>query len=168
MPFGWRSNGFRSCCPLVRSQAELIDAAVALASIGSSDSFLDLGCGDGRVLVRVAQLTGAAGVMGVDVNPYCIQTSRRHAATAGLGDRVRVEEASFLELSPAHPLIQAATVIYVYLIPKVVRRLEPLLRAAVLEHGKRVLIFCTHGGNRIGDLAPRRVCMGGCLALFAR
>ena len=69
-----------------------------------------------------------------------------------------------------HPLFGAATVVYVYLVPKLVKRLEPLLTRAV-KNGKRVLIFCTTGGssepgNAIGGLAPTRILMRGMLRLY--
>lgn len=154
----------RSVCPLVRSQMELIDAAVELACVRSDDVVADLGCGDGRVLVRIAQRVGAR-CIGFDVNEWCIRRSHAAADRAGVSSLVEVVEHDIV--SAAHPRLEAASVVYVYLIPTVVAQLEPLLRAQV-EQGKRVIIFCTHAGNRIGDLAPSRTVMNGMLSVFEK
>ena len=157
----------RSVCPLVCSHAELIDEALALADVKSTDIIADLGCGDGRLLLKAGRLGCRA--VGFDVNPFCIRRSRAAAAAAGLSHLVEVANRDLFALAE-HPRFLEASVVYVYLVPKVVARLEPLLRAAV-DSGKRVLIFCTTGGsatpgNVIGSLIPARISCRGRLRMY--
>ena len=150
-------------CPLVCAPKTALALALQLARVDPSDVLLDLGCGDGRLLVMAARLGATA--IGVDVNPHCLKLSRARAKASGLADRIEVYEHDLTKITE-HPRYQATTVIYAYLMPKPIAALEPMLRAAV-HAGKRVAIFCTSGltakpGNCIGDLVPSAE---GCLGM---
>ena len=150
-------------CPLVCAPKTALALALQLARVGPSDVLLDLGCGDGRLLVMAARLGATA--IGVDVNPHCLKLSRARAKASGLADRIEVYKHDLTKIME-HPRYQATTVIYAYLMPKPIAALEPMLRAAV-HAGKRVAIFCTSGltakpGNCIGDLVPSAE---GCLGM---
>jgi hypothetical protein len=158
----------RSVCPLVLTPSEVLDAALELAEVTASDTLADLGCGDGRMLVRVAG-RGARAV-GFDVNPRCLSSSRAAATKAGCSERVEVIDHDLLALQ-GHPRFEAASVVYVYLVPQVVTRLHRLLRHAVAS-GKRVVIYCRSGtdrerpGNVVAGLRPAAEAMGGLLRLY--
>ena len=159
----------RSVCPLVRTPSEMLDAALQLAGVGAGAIVADLGCGDGRLLLRAARL--GAHAIGFDVNSWCIERSRAAASSAGLSALVEVIEADMFALD-AHPRFLAATVVYVYLVPRVIARLQPLLLAAVAR-GQQVVIYCTTGaherpGNELGELRPAALAMGGLLRLYRR
>lgn len=158
----------RSCCPLVRSSPRVMEAAMTLASVSSADTVVDLGCGDGRLLVHVATRVGARAI-GFDVNPWCLRTASKAAEAAGVGSRVQVVEHSFLSFTE-HPCFKDATVVYVYAMPHVVERLQPTLRQAVAA-GKRVLVYCTSsdctpGSNGCGTMTPSAVALSGKLRLY--
>ena len=161
----------RSVCPLVRTPRELLDAALDIANVGTSDIVADLGCGDGRLLLRAAR-RGAKKAIGFDVNPWCLQRSRDAAERAGCSDLVEVINYDMFALEE-HPKFQCATVVYVYLIPRVIAKLKPLLLSSVAR-GQRVVIYCTTGqsserpGNELGDLKPAAQAMGGLLRLYSR
>lgn len=160
----------RSVCPLVLTPPDVLDQALALANVTASDVVADLGCGDGRLLVRVAQ-RGARAV-GFDVNPRCLVSSRVAAAQAGCSDRVEVIDHDLLALQ-GHERFEAATVVYVYLIPQVIAKLQKLLKHAVAS-GKRVVIYCRSGsdperpGNVLAGLTPAAEAMGGVLRMYRR
>lgn len=63
--------------PFLASRPAAIAALLTqlLPDLGSHDSILDVGCGDGRVLVAASRLTGCRGV-GIDVSPHCIRAAR--------------------------------------------------------------------------------------------
>ena len=154
----------RSCCPLVRSPSRVIDTALALAQVSPSDVLLDLGCGDGRMLVRCAESLGARAV-GVDVNPYCIERSRAAAKRACVSHLVTVINHDLLTMD-SHPCFADVSVVYVYLVPKAIDALQPLLRQAV-KAGKRVCIYCTSGCNGVQGVAPVTEAMRGMLRLYS-
>jgi SAM-dependent methyltransferase len=56
-----------------------IDAAIARLGLVPGDRVLDVGCGPGELLVRIAERTGAGG-LGIDRSPIVIEEARRRAA----------------------------------------------------------------------------------------
>jgi cyclopropane fatty-acyl-phospholipid synthase-like methyltransferase len=58
----------------------VVDEVLAFASLGPGDRALDLGCGPGELLVRLAERTGCGG-LGVDLAAAQIDEARRRAAT---------------------------------------------------------------------------------------
>jgi cyclopropane fatty-acyl-phospholipid synthase-like methyltransferase len=57
----------------------VVDEVLAFASLGPGDRALDLGCGPGELLVRLAERTGCGG-LGVDLATAQIEEARRRAA----------------------------------------------------------------------------------------
>jgi SAM-dependent methyltransferase len=118
----------------VASDPLVIDAMIDLAKITRSDVVYDLGCGDGRILIAAARRTGARGV-GIDIDPVRIAEATAAARAAGVGDKVRFVEGDFFDPSIA---IGDATVVTLFLLPELNRRLRPrLLRD--LRPGTRVV-----------------------------
>jgi SAM-dependent methyltransferase len=58
----------------------VVDEVLDLAALGPADRALDLGCGPGELLVRLAERTGCGG-LGVDLAAGQIEEARRRAAT---------------------------------------------------------------------------------------
>jgi SAM-dependent methyltransferase len=56
-----------------------IDEAIDRLGLGAGDRVLDVGCGPGELLVRIAERTGAGGV-GVDSSAIVVEEARRRAA----------------------------------------------------------------------------------------
>lgn len=187
----------KAVCPLVNTPSDACSEACSLASIGLSDVVLDLGCGDGRMLVEAARRGARA--IGFDVRRSCLAQSRSAAERSGLSHLIEVVEHDIMCLT-THQAYARATVLYVYLIPRVIEELEPTLRRAVRD-GKKVLIYCTTGcesmsdakrrtggevlssaghgscsyvprsmvaGNALGGLVPARQAMLGMLRLYQR
>ena len=73
--------------PYVRTLPLVVDAMLDLAQVGSEDTLYDLGCGDGRILIRAAQRFGTRGV-GVDIDPERILEAQQRAQEAQVQDRV--------------------------------------------------------------------------------
>ena len=61
---------------------ERVDEALRLAELRPGEGLLDLGCGDGRVLLRAAEAYGAK-VRGVELDPGLAATARERLAAAG-------------------------------------------------------------------------------------
>jgi 4-diphosphocytidyl-2-C-methyl-D-erythritol kinase len=68
--------------PFVPTPMEVVDAMLDMAKVTKDDRVYDLGCGDGRIVIRAAQRFGARGV-GVDLNPQRVGEARAAAKKAG-------------------------------------------------------------------------------------
>jgi len=107
---------------------ERVDEALRLAGLRPGERLLDLGCGDGRVLVRAAEAYGAE-VSGVEVDPGLAATARERLAVAGVDGTVL--EADF-ESVPIE-----ADVVFAFLSPATLQRLRPRL-AGLPAHARVV------------------------------
>lgn len=118
----------------------VVDAMLKMAGVGPTDTVYDLGSGDGRIPLMAAQRYGARGV-GIEIQPALVRASRRAAQDAGVEDKVTFVEQDFFDadLSPA-------TVVILYLWPRVNDTLEPKLRRE-LRPGTRIVSY-TFGMTR--------------------
>ena len=107
---------------------ERVDEALRLAELRPGEGLLDLGCGDGRVLLRAAEAYGAD-VRGVELDPGLAATARERLAAAGADGTVL--EADF-ESVPIE-----ADVVFAFLSPATLQRLRPRL-AALPSHTRVV------------------------------
>lgn len=107
--------------PFVPTPYVVIDEMLRLAKVTSQDFVMDLGSGDGRVLITAARKFGARG-LGVELNEQLIHESEAAAEQAGVADRVR-----FLQQDLFKTDLFPATVITMYLLPGVMMRLRPTL-----------------------------------------
>ena len=166
-------------CPVVDTASEHLYSIVKLSGLSEKDVLVDLGCGDGTVLVYVARLIGCVAV-GFDIRRECVESSQRAAVREGLDGLISVHQHDFFDQDGihTHPAFASATVLFMYLVPEVVLQLEPLLRQAV-EDGKVVVIYCSTGslvrratdrppGNVIGKLEPAGIALRGKLRLYCR
>lgn len=131
--------------PFVVTPDHVTRAMLELAAVKPGDFVIDLGSGDGRIVIVAARQFGARG-LGVEIVPDLVERSRDNARRAGVADRVefRVQDLFATDLS-------AATVITMYLLPDVNLQLRPRLLA--LKPGTRIV---SHDWD-MGDWKPDRV-----------
>src|SRR5512132_2769623 len=67
--------------PYVPTPPEVVDEMLKLANVTKSDYLIDLGCGDGRIVIAAAQKYGAH-ALGIDINPERIAEARDNAKKA--------------------------------------------------------------------------------------
>jgi SAM-dependent methyltransferase len=103
-----------------------------MANVGPDDFVVDLGCGDGRVVIAAARRFGARG-LGVDLNEGLVEKARRAAQRAGLTGRVAFRVADLFETD-----IGRATVLALYLGEKPNLRLRQRILTE-LRPGARVV-----------------------------
>ncbi|HEY7741655.1 MAG TPA: class I SAM-dependent methyltransferase [Burkholderiales bacterium] len=118
--------------PYVPTSQATVEAMLRVANVGAKDYVIDLGSGDGRILITAARRYGARG-FGVDLNPERVKESIENARAAGVSDRVR-----FVQQNLYHTPIAEATVLTMYLLPRVNLELRPRLLAE-LKPGTRVV-----------------------------
>jgi len=64
----------------------IVNEMFALAAVGPGDFLIDLGSGDGRIVITAAKRFGARG-RGVDLNPKLVALSQKYALAEGVADR---------------------------------------------------------------------------------
>src|SRR5688572_15254791 len=102
-----------------------------IARVNSSDYLIDLGSGDGRIVVTAAVKHGARG-FGVDINPTRIAEALENAKKAGVTDKVGFYQRDLFKTD-----LTQATVISMYLLPRVNLELRPALLN--LKPGTRIV-----------------------------
>jgi len=117
--------------PYVPTPQEVVERMLQIAKVGPNDYLIDLGSGDGRIVITAARKHGARG-FGVDLNPERIQESNENARRAGVTDKVAFYQRDLFETD-----LSEASVITMYLLPRVNLELRPKLLA--LKPGTRVV-----------------------------
>jgi hypothetical protein len=117
--------------PFVPTPQVTVDEMLRIAGVGPTDFVLDLGSGDGRIVITAAKKFGARG-LGVDLDHHLVIQSEEGARQAGVEDR-----AKFIQQDIFKTDLSQATVITMYLLPVIVRRLKPSLLA--LKPGTRIV-----------------------------
>ncbi|HYF17400.1 MAG TPA: methyltransferase domain-containing protein [Ramlibacter sp.] len=132
--------------PYVPTPQEVVDRMLELAAVKPTDTVYDLGCGDGRIVITAAQKYKARGT-GIDLNPERIEEAKANAKTAGVQDRVQFRVADLFETD-----VSQATVVTLYLLPAVNRRLRPQLWKQ-LQPGTRIV---SHAFDMGDEWPPER------------
>ncbi|MBP0016985.1 MAG: class I SAM-dependent methyltransferase [Cyanobacteria bacterium SBLK] len=111
---------------------KLVDILLDFAEVTREDILYDLGCGDGRVLIRAAQRFGTRGV-GIECDCDRITEANLKAKKAGVKSLVEFKNEDLFNCN-----FQPATVIFLYLLPHLNLRLRSQLWQQ-LEPGSRVI-----------------------------
>ena len=117
--------------PFVPTPQVVVDEMLRVAKVGPGDFVMDLGSGDGRIAITAAKKFGARAV-GVEVDYHLVIQSEESARQAGVEDRVK-----FLQQDLFKTDLDQASVITMYLLPRVNRRLRP--RLLELKPGTRIV-----------------------------
>jgi len=129
--------------PFVPTPMAVVDAMLDMAQVTRNDTLYDLGCGDGRIVVRAATRFGCRGV-GVDLDPERVREANENARKAGVSELTRFEVGDVFEFD-----FSAASVVTMYLLPSVNLKLRPRLLKE-LKPGTRIV---SHDFD-MGDWAP--------------
>ena len=118
--------------PFVPTPPAVIDAMLELARLQPEDYVIDLGSGDGRIIIAAAKKYGARG-FGVEIDQNLVAAARREARRQGVAERAQFQgENLFLTT------LDRATVITMYLYPGLMLQLRPRLFEQ-LKPGARIV-----------------------------
>lgn len=131
--------------PYVPSPNNVVDAMLKLAEVKKTDKVIDLGCGDGRIVITAAQKYGSRGT-GVDIDPDRIQEATDNAKRAAVDKLVTFKQGDLFDAD-----ISDASVVTLYLLPDVNLKLRPKLLKD-LKPGTRIV---SHSFN-MGDWKPEK------------
>ncbi len=114
----------------VPTPQELVDTMLSIAGVTTDDFVIDLGSGDGRLVITAAKRGACA--LGIEYNPDLVALSRINADIEGVSNKVEFIEADFFEYD-----LSDATVITMFLLPEINLKLRP--RLLELKPGTRIV-----------------------------
>ncbi len=118
--------------PYVPTPANVVDAMLKLAGIGPRDFVIDLGSGDGRLVIAAAKQHGARG-FGVEIDGTLVSAAREGAQRQGVSDRVEFYEQNLFITD-----LDRASVLTLYLYPRLLMQLRPRMFEQ-LKPGSRIV-----------------------------
>lgn len=143
----------------VPSPQALVDRMLDMAKVGPNDFLMDLGSGDGRTVITAAKRGVSA--LGIEYNPDMVELSKRNAEKEGVAGKAQFMKADLFETD-----FSKATVITMFLLPDINRRLRP--KILEMKPGTRIV----SNTFDMGDWQPDQTqeaggeCRSYCRALF--
>lgn len=131
--------------PFVPTPMSVVRGMLETAKVTKNDLVIDLGCGDGRIVVMAASEFGARAI-GYDLDPQRIGEANANAETAKVAGRVKFIEKDLFEAD-----IKDATVVTLYLLPSVNEKLMPRLMGE-LKPGTRIVSHSFRMGQWTPDV----------------
>ncbi|MBI3374338.1 MAG: methyltransferase domain-containing protein [Betaproteobacteria bacterium] len=118
--------------PYVPSPNSVVSDMLSLAAVGPADFVIDLGSGDGRIVLTAAKVYGARG-FGVEIKDELVKLSNEAAQKQGVAERVK-----FIKQDLFKTDISQASVLTMYLLPDTVNMLSDKLQKE-LKPGTRII-----------------------------
>ncbi len=128
----WAADNPVDAGPYVPSPQSVVADMLKLADVGPKDFVIDLGSGDGRIVLTAAKVFGASG-FGVEIKDELVKLSNEAAQKEGVAERVKFIKADLFKTD-----ISKATVLTMYLLPNTVNLLKDKLLGE-LKPGTKVL-----------------------------
>jgi hypothetical protein len=117
----------------VPSDQDSVERMLKLADLKDDDVVVDLGSGDGRIVLTAARMNRKLRGWGADVDGKLVQESNAAAKEQGVADRVQ-----FFHRNAFDADLREATVIAMWLWPEMQRMLRPIIMAQA-RPGTRVI-----------------------------
>lgn len=114
----------------VPTPQDLVDKMLEIAGVTSTDYVIDLGSGDGRLVITATKLGARA--LGIEYNPDLVELSKRNAEKQGVGDKARFINADLFESD-----FSEATVVTMFLLAEINLKLRS--RILDMKPGTRVV-----------------------------
>lgn len=130
--------------PYVSTPEADVEQMLDMAAVAPGDYLIDLGSGDGRIVIAAARRGARA--HGVELDPELVQLARQRAQQAGVAALATFSHGDAFEAD-----LSAATVVTLYLLPEVNIALKPKLLEE-LSPGARVI----SGNFDMGRWVPDR------------
>ena len=129
---------------------EVVDKAIEVFNLTESDLIYDVGAGDGRFIIRCAQKT-AATCVGIEIEDVRFAATAQEISKIGLdSSRCRLIHGNALDMD-----FSAATAFYLYLCPRGLRKLLPLIMKSIECHNRDIKIITYTCG--LPDITPVRI-----------
>ncbi|EGC34600.1 hypothetical protein DICPUDRAFT_79644 [Dictyostelium purpureum] len=137
-------------CPFATTSEISIKRMLEISSTTKDDIILDMGCGDGRIVIYAAKHFGIRSI-GLDINPDLIKLAKENAIKEGVDHLVvfkvqdmandsfdfkltTIDSNFFSTTDTSTPLVYP-TILTCYLIPRALKAIEPKIKKLVREKG---------------------------------
>lgn len=140
--------------PFVPSDQDNVERMLKLAQLKDDDVVVDLGSGDGRIVLTAARMNPKLRGFGVDIDEKLVIESNAAARAQGVADRVQ-----FFHRNAFDADLREATVIAMWLWPEFQILLRPVILAQA-RPGTRIITNLWDLGSwkpDVEDLEPQRV-----------
>ena len=134
--------------PYLPTPSEVVNVMLKTAAVKPEDVVVDLGSGDGRIVIAAAKTFGARKAVGIEISANLVRMARENAAKAGVTDRVEFRNDDLFNYD-----LSAATVVTLYLLPEVNLKLRP--RLLDLKPGTRIVAHQFGMGDWQPDLSRK-------------
>jgi protein-L-isoaspartate O-methyltransferase len=104
--------------PFITTPDDVVERMLELAGTGAQDFVVDLGSGDGRIVITAARKYGAR-ALGIELDDKLVQVSRENARRAAVLERVQFVQGDVLLTD-----FSRASVVTVYLLPELIGQLQ--------------------------------------------
>src|SRR5712671_7748445 len=74
---------------------EVVDRMLTMAQVGPNDFHMDLGSGDGKIVIAAAKRGAKA--LGIEYNPDMVKVAQDNAQKAGVGDKASFRRADIFQ-----------------------------------------------------------------------
>jgi len=133
--------------PFIASDPVSVEQMVMLAELRDGDTVVDLGSGDGRIVIAAARAHAGIRGLGIDLDEKLVRESNASAQVQGLAERVRFVHGDVFDAD-----LSQVDVIFIWLWPEIMRMLRPKILAEA-RPGTRVIT----GIWALGNWRPDRV-----------
>lgn len=119
--------------PYLPSPIQVVDAALELAEAKANEVLVDLGSGDGVVLLRAAEKFGVFSI-GFELDERLIRIAMKRIKKAGLNQMIDLVKADLFQID-----VSRFRLIYIYPFPSITRRLS-LKLLSECRRGTRIIV----------------------------
>jgi hypothetical protein len=123
----------KSVAPYVPSQSIVVERMLKLAYVKPNDSVIDLGCGDGRILISAVRDFKARKAIGYELNSELCSKTRKKVESLGYKEKIQIFNKDLFDAN-----LSEATVITLYLTTSGNRLLRPKLKKETVK-GTRIV-----------------------------
>lgn len=121
--------------PWWRTKKDVATAVCKLAKVSKNDIVYELGCGEGTFLVTAVKEFGAKRGVGIEIDPMRAFISTLMIHIIRVNNKITIKRKNFFDED-----LSKATVVYVYLVPKALKRLLPKFKKE-LKKGTSIVSF---------------------------
>ena len=118
--------------PYVATSGKKLETIIKLAQIKKNQTIIDLGSGDGRLLIESAKKGARA--IGYEINPFLILLSKMRASLKGLSDHITVNSQDLWKAD-----LKVADVIIVYALRKSMKKFEDFVTSNA-KPGTKIIV----------------------------